>query len=71
MLFFGKPGTLRVRGVQRAQLRTIKRLIDAQIRFNTKEAARVPPVAYLTGLQLTAFQNMSLAAGQLLAQVNQ
>jgi hypothetical protein len=69
-LKFAPPGSLRVRGVQRAQLQTIRRLARAQLKFNLKEAARVPPVIYLNDLNLAAVTAMVTAATALLTQQN-
>lgn len=56
MLKFAPPGTKRVRGVQRAQCKTIQRLAKSQLKFNTKEAARNPPIVYLNPLNLASMQ---------------
>jgi hypothetical protein len=69
-LHFGKVGTRRVTGIQRAQLQKLDDLCISQLSFNGKEAARVPPLVYLTGPQQNAFQAASAAAQALLAQKN-
>ena len=70
MLKFSPPGSKRVRGLQRAQVRTILRLTKAQLHFNDKQAARIPPITYLSQLNLASFNAMATACQALLDQVN-
>jgi hypothetical protein len=70
-VIYSPPGSRRVRGVQRAQAQTIKRLCGALLRYNTKVAARVPAQpAFLNGLNLASTNAMVAACTALLDQVN-
>lgn len=44
----GKPGTIRVTGIQRAQLQKINLLLEALLKYNVKLSVRVPPVVFLS-----------------------
>jgi hypothetical protein len=69
-LNFGKPGTQRVKGLQRLQLAKVEALCQHLLAYQTKNAGRVPPVPFLSAPQITAFTNAALEAGVLLAQRN-
>lgn len=66
----GKPGTLRYRGVLRAQLGKGSHTLNSILNYNTKIAARVPPISFLTGPQVTTLQTASLLLQQLLTVKN-
>lgn len=70
MLKFAPPGSFRVRGVQRAQLRLMLKHATSQLAFNTKEAARNPPITYLNPLNLASMQAIVTACNALLTLKN-
>jgi hypothetical protein len=67
---FGKPGTRKYTGVFRAQLRAGEQKCQELLAFNTKQAARTPPVVVFTGTEVTAIENVVLLCQQKLAQKN-
>jgi hypothetical protein len=69
-LKFSPPGSKRVRGIQRAQVQVIKRLLKAQLAFAFKTLARRPPVIYLNDLNFASFNAAVTACQSLLDQVN-
>ena len=62
----GKPGSIRYRGKLRAQLQVCVAKCKEIIAYNTKEAARVPPVQVLSPAQLANFQTTAVDCTTLL-----
>lgn len=67
---FGKPGTRKYDGVFRAQLQVCYKKCNSLLAFNTRQAAKVPPVTVLTGPQVASITATSLACQVLLAAKN-
>lgn len=66
----GKPGSIRIRGLQRAQLQKTAKLVDSMVAYDEKLLAKTPPVIFLTAPQRTQFQAMAVTCEQLLDQKN-
>jgi hypothetical protein len=66
----GQPGTIFIRGVQRAQLQKVNRLVQSMLSYNTKMAAKVPPLTFLSPADLLNFQVMAVSVQSLLDRKN-
>lgn len=62
----GKPGSMRLRGTIRAQVRQCRQRCAAIVLYNAKISARTPPVDWLTDEQIDAFIATQQACTQLL-----
>jgi len=66
----GKPGTVRIRGVTRAQCKQVNARMASFLAYNTKLAAQVPPITFLSPLNLASVQACQTAMQNLLDQKN-
>lgn len=66
----GKPGSIRIRGVLRSQCKQVKARMVSMLAYNTKLAAKVPPVTFLSELNLASVTACRDAMANLLAQRN-
>jgi hypothetical protein len=66
----GKPGSIKLRGKIRAQLQVCFAKCQEIIAYNTKLAARTPPVQLLTPAQLADFQTTAVDCTTLLDEKN-
>lgn len=62
----GKPGSIKIRGVTRAQCRRLRATCVSLLNYNTKAAAMVPPVIFLNELNLASINAARAAAQSLL-----
>lgn len=66
----GKPGSVRVRGQIRAQLRQLKARCARAVLYNAILGAKTPPVVFMSEEQTDAMIAAQQAATQLLNQLN-
>lgn len=66
----GKPGSVRIRGTLRAQCKQVKTRMISMIALDTKLKAKVPPITFLSPLNLASVEACRDAMSNLLAQKN-
>lgn len=69
-IYSGKPGTRRVRGLQRAQLRRVAALCQALTLYNSQLALKTPPVVFMNNQQAVNLSQALVSAQELIAQLN-
>jgi len=66
----GKPGSVRLRGTIRAQVRQLRQRAARVVLYNAQLSARTPPTEWLTEEQIDAFIAAQSACTQLLNATN-
>lgn len=66
----GKPGTNRIRGTLRAQCKQVRLRMVRMLAYNTKLAAKTPPIVFLNELNLAAVTACKTAMETLISQKN-
>jgi hypothetical protein len=69
-IVYGKPGSLRFRGLLRAQAKRTATLLDSILAYNAKLQARVPAQNWLSAPDKLTLQNAGTVLDAMLLQKN-